>query len=87
MNFNTGNIYISAAIAFKASNESEFFHFLNKSIRKYMNCEWGNDVLINNNAVINGERILASYQYQNTKIWIITEYDRSMTTILFPEEY
>ena len=39
-----------------------------------------------------GDRILSAYNFQqlpgirDTKIWIITEYDRSVTTILFPSE-
>lgn len=45
------------------------------------------EVTSNNEAVKNGERILAAYMYGDTKIWIITEWDRSATTILFPEEY
>lgn len=40
-----------------------------------------------------GDRILSAYNFQqlpgvnDTKIWIITEHDRSVTTILFPSEY
>src|SRR5579871_923012 len=35
-----------------------------------------------------GLRILSAYQLQDgTKLWIITEADRSVTTILLPEEY
>lgn len=30
---------------------------------------------------------VAVYKYENTTIWIITECDRSVTTILFPSEY
>lgn len=56
----------------------------------------------NTNAVESGDdRILASYEFpldaswktlnswgeQENKIWIITEWDRSVTTILFPGEY
>ena len=39
-----------------------------------------------------GDRILSAYNFEqlpgirDTKIWIITEYDRSVTTILFPSE-
>ena len=34
------------------------------------------------------QRVLSSYQTSlGTKIWIITEWDRSATTILLPEEY
>jgi hypothetical protein len=33
-------------------------------------------------------RLLSAYYLRNgTKIWIITEADRSVTTILLPEEY
>lgn len=35
-----------------------------------------------------GFRLLSSYRtLANTKIWVITEADRSVTTILLPEEY
>jgi hypothetical protein len=35
-----------------------------------------------------GLRLLSSYQVTDTeKIWIITEADRSVTTLLLPEEY
>jgi hypothetical protein len=32
-------------------------------------------------------RILSSYPVREKTIWVITEADRSVTTILFPEEY
>ncbi len=32
-------------------------------------------------------RIFSSYTYQNVKLWVITEADRSATTILLPSEY
>ena len=39
-------------------------------------------------SVQGGFRILSAYHLRNgTKIWIITEADRSSTTILLPEEY
>ncbi|HKV78801.1 MAG TPA: hypothetical protein VJP02_11695 [Candidatus Sulfotelmatobacter sp.] len=35
-----------------------------------------------------GFRLLSSYQVTKTeKLWIITEADRSVTTLLLPEEY
>lgn len=47
------------------------------------------DAKMNNDAIRNGDRILAVYTQKNTDvtIWIITEWDRSVTTILFPNEY
>jgi hypothetical protein len=34
-----------------------------------------------------GLRVLSSYEVPAGKVWIITEADRSITTILLPEEY
>ena len=59
--------------------------------------DWGDlsdeDRELNEQAVIDGSRILSAYHTKNgTKIWIITEAtddtgQRSATTILLPEEY
>ena len=55
--------------------------------------DWGElgdeDKRSNNMAVTTDERILSAYTVgtDSTKIWIITEADRSSTTLLLPEEY
>lgn len=42
----------------------------------------------NARAVTGGGRIFSSYDYPNElTFWVITEWDRSVTTILFPNEY
>jgi hypothetical protein len=42
----------------------------------------------NPRAVREGRRVFSAYELPDgTRIWIITEADRSMTTILLPEEY
>jgi hypothetical protein len=38
-------------------------------------------------ALREGYRVLSSYQLGEGSIWIITETDRSVTTVLLPEEY
>ncbi len=38
-------------------------------------------------AVQEGSRILSAYKIEAVKFWVITEADRSATTILLPEEY
>jgi hypothetical protein len=39
-------------------------------------------------SVRNGFRILSAYRTRNNnKIWVITEADRSVTTLLLPDEY
>ncbi len=54
--------------------------------------DWGDlcaeDRAANDAAVEQGERILSAYTLTNgTKLWIISERDRSVTTILRPDEY
>jgi hypothetical protein len=42
----------------------------------------------NDHALVDGTRLLSAYTlHDGSKIWIITEADRSVTTILLPEEY
>lgn len=45
------------------------------------------DAEANRYAVVVGARILSSYRIANERVWIITEADRSATTLLFPSEY
>lgn len=42
----------------------------------------------NRSAIKHGRaRILSSYQVGASRVWLITEWDRSLTTILLPDEY
>jgi hypothetical protein len=46
------------------------------------------DQLQNLRAVREGARVFSAYELlDGTRIWIITEPDRSVTAILLPEEY
>ncbi len=61
-------------------------------IDRHATGDWGDlppeDVRENEYAVDYDERVLSSYVVSgDRKIWIITEADRSATTILLPEEY
>ncbi len=53
--------------------------------------DWGDvcieDKISNDAATHTGQRVLSAYQLFGQKIWIITEWDRSVTTVLFPSEY
>jgi hypothetical protein len=53
--------------------------------------DWGNlcafDSRQNEIALRDGLRVLSSYEVPAGRVWIITEADRSVTTILLPEEY
>ncbi|MGJ0486008.1 MAG: hypothetical protein ACR65R_15950 [Methylomicrobium sp.] len=59
---------------------------------RHLTGDWGEipaeDAAANREALNNGWRILSSYpQPSGARIWIITEADRSATTVLLPEEY
>lgn len=55
--------------------------------------DWGDvgaeDRKANDRALSDGDRLLSAYHVgpNRTKVWIITEADRSVTTILLPSEY
>jgi hypothetical protein len=60
-------------------------------VRRHVTGDWGtldaHDRATNERAVREGTRILSEYIVNGAKIWIITEWDRSVTTVLLPEEY
>ena len=45
------------------------------------------DVRENMSAIEHDSRILSAYQIGAARLWIITEADRSVTTLLLPSEY
>lgn len=62
-----------------------------QSIKRHFAGDWGDlgdeDKQSNEWSLLNGERIFSAYHVEGKKIWIITERDRSATTVLFPDEY
>ena len=62
-------------------------------LRRHLHGDWGDlcddDWQLNDAALKSGEdRLFSSYQMGgDLKIWIITEWDRSVTTLLLPSEY
>ena len=63
-----------------------------KALSKHLQGDWGTleaeDKNENERALKHGGRLFSAYQSsRNEKFWIITEADRSVTTILLPEDY
>ena len=61
-------------------------------LRRHITGDWGNlepaDVAENELSLQQGFRLLSAYNLPDgTRIWIITEADRSATTVLLPDEY
>jgi len=89
--FPIGKIYLTRGVNDKIAEDVAFAAFVLKSIQRHCIKDWGDltldDKQANDNALLEETRILSAYIQEPYKIWIITEADRSATTILFPEEY
>lgn len=89
MKFPLGRVVATpgALAAFEAAGENPLDY-----LTRHQNGDWGEldaeDEQSNNRALQNGERLMSAYALKdNTKIWVITERDRSATTFLTPDEY
>ena len=87
--FSPGRIVATpgALAALEASGEAPVPY-----LARHIAGDWGNvdehDHHENELSPIHGFRLLSAYTLNSgTKIWIITEADRSVTTVLLPEEY
>ena len=89
--FSLGKLVTTRAVHDKMNSDIDFAIGVLDSMEKYRSCDWGDlcesDKAENEQALKDGERILALYNIGSDKIYIITEWDRSVTTILFPYEY
>lgn len=62
------------------------------AINRHLKGDWGDvcqsDWQLNEDALKQGDRLLSVYHTQDgEKFWIITESDRSATTVLLPSDY
>jgi hypothetical protein len=87
--FCTGSVVATpgALEAFRASGDNPLTYLI-----RHLAGDWGDlddhDRRENELSLIHGFRLLSAYTLNSgTKIWIITEADRSATTLLLPDEY
>lgn len=84
--FNLGQVVITANAA-NILTPSDIL----LGILRHASGDWGticpDDAALNDEAVTTGDRILSAYGTEERSFWIITEADRSATTILMPEDY
>lgn len=74
-----------AALAESGQSPAEF-------LQRHAAQDWGEvceeDWKLNDLALVEGDRLLSSYRTKkNVVIWVLSEADRSATTILLPENY
>jgi len=88
-----GKLLFTQGVNSQIADSPEFAKFALGSLRRHIRGDWGDmgdeDKAENDLALERGDlRLLSAYESPELpKIWIITEADRSATTILFPEEY
>ncbi len=90
--FKSGQIVTTAGVFDRMSGDPAFGQFVTKSLERHLSGDWGDldaeDRATNDAGVEGGDRLLSAYATPDfPKIWIITEWDRSVTTVLFPSEY
>jgi hypothetical protein len=81
-----GELVITANASVRLSTEEVL-----AALRRHASGDWGNlcpeDAMANDDALHQGGRLLSAYGEGDFRFWIITEADRSATTILLPEDY
>ena len=65
---------------------------IDAAINRHLSGDWGDvcqsDWQLNEDALKKGDRLMSVYHTQDgEKFWIITESDRSATTVLLPSDY
>jgi len=90
--FPSGTLVATRGVAERMEKDAAFAAFVQKSLQRHLQGDWGcvcqEDKEENELALQKGFRLFSAYEEEGQpKIWIITEADRSATTVLFPEEY
>jgi len=90
--FPLGKLLMTRGVNDRIADDLQFSKFALGSLRRHARGDWGamcqEDKTENNYSLDKRLRIFSAYEHPILpKIWIITEADRSATTILFPEEY
>jgi len=91
--FQPGELVMTRGVMDKTEESQEFSMFVLASLSRHLSGDWGDlgeeDKALNNNALDEEapDRVFSMYKKGEEKIYIITEWDRSYTTVLFPSEY
>lgn len=88
----TSKLFQTCGINNAVEQDFRFAKTIMECLGKYVLMDWGDtckdDCELNDNAVFyNNDRVVAKYKTDKGNVFIITECDRSATTILFADEY
>ena len=96
--FEIGKVVATRNVWDLMTENQQFHDFVSGCLSRYILYDWGDtcaeDWRSNNEAALHGERVMAVYNIPEDMesefeehLWIITEWDRSATTLLFPSDY
>lgn len=84
--FEVGDIMLTCGVQAKFTH-SQLLPLLERHIMG----DWGlcckDDWKVNDEGLKCGDRLMSVYEIEGARVWVITEYDRSVTTFLLPSEY
>ena len=84
--FSLGQTVITANASLQLATEEVL-----TALARHANGDWGDlcpeDSLANDEALQHGGRLFSAYGQGDNRFWIITEADRSVTTVLLPDDY
>lgn len=96
--FEIGKVVCTRAVWVTMEENEVFKRFVSGCLSRYILYDWGDtcpeDWELNNQAVRDDDRVMAVYNIPDeiedifeNQFWIITESDRTVTTMLFPSDY
>ncbi len=84
--FPLGQVVITANASLRLSTDAVL-----TALRRHASGDWGElcpeDTLANDTALHHGGRLFSAYGDAADRFWVITEADRSATTVLLPDDY
>ena len=84
--FPLGQLAITANASLRLSTEEVM-----TALARHAGGDWGDlcpeDAMANDAALQESSRLLSAYGQGEERFWIITEADRSATTVLLPDDY
>jgi len=84
--FPLGALITTCGVAERISTDAVFI-----AIARHAQGDWGDvdhhDRQVNERAVKDGSRLMSVYRDGTQVFWVITEANRSSTTVILPEEY
>lgn len=84
--FPLGQLAITGNASLRLSTEEVF-----TALSRHASGDWGDlcpeDSIANDTALQHGDRLFSAYGQRENRVWVITEADRSVTTVLLPEDY